>query len=222
MPPTQATTSPVPTSLHTSVSGCGSTPPNKWHTLATTFITLFAVLLALSTIALYRLHHRRERTATTTPTTSQTKKQEQDQDQTRVPNPHPFGSDPWRAHELAQVPAASGAALRIAGLEAQVVLLEERAGVLEGLAGLLERRNGDLRRENARLRLESGSGSGSGSGPRCMSSGGSVVESAAAAELSAVVTLDPDVVRRVYEEVHRPVRKPSLETGTATEDAGRH
>lgn len=95
-----------------------------------------------------------------------------------APNPHPFGSHAWRERELASVPSTALDALHIADLEAQNSLLEQRAEALEGLVDLCEGRNERLRRENAELRLGSGLG------------------------------LDEEAMRRVVEELHRPVRRP--------------
>ncbi|KAK7745885.1 hypothetical protein SLS53_002604 [Cytospora paraplurivora] len=100
----------------------------------------------------------------------------------RAPNPHPFGSDAWRDHELSSIPDSALDALRIADLEAQNNLLEQRAEALEGLVHLCEERNKRLHRENAELRLESDP------------------------------VLDEDVMRRVLEELHRPIQRPDSDS----------
>ncbi|KUI58289.1 hypothetical protein VP1G_05600 [Cytospora mali] len=142
--PNQAITS--PTTAPSQLSG--STPSDKWHTLAATFITLFTILLLASTLALCHIHRKNNtlqalanthHRITTIPNPK--------------PNPHPFGSDPWRAHELAKAPSSSRDALHIADLEAQNNLLGQRVDVLDGLVNMLKRQNRYVGQENAGLWL---------------------------------------------------------------------
>ncbi|KUI73817.1 hypothetical protein VM1G_09617 [Cytospora mali] len=149
MSPTMAPSQEIKSPTITPSQISGATPSEKWHTLAATFITLFTILLLLaSTLALCHLHRKNatlralKNTHGRITTIANSK-----------PNPHSFGSDPWRAHELAKVPSSSRDALRIADLEAQNNLLGQRVDVLEGLVDMLKRQNLHAGRENAGLRL---------------------------------------------------------------------
>lgn len=202
MSPTQPSIPPIPTTVHSQTST--SIPSSKWHTLAAIFLTLFLTLLLASTTALCHLHRRHTRLQAavngharthTTQDTTPGPSAAPGRDPGPGPNPHPFGSAPWRDHELARVPPASRDALRAADLEAQNDLLEQRAEVLEGLAEMLDRQNRRLGRENAGLRLD----------PYC-----------GAAAAGAVPDPEPEVLRRVYEEVHRPVERRAVVKKEAT------
>lgn len=167
--------SPIQTAASIAASSVQTSKPHplgSWHTVAAIFITFFILLLLASGAGLYHLTRQKASLEALSNGRNRIRVVSQ------ANNPHPFGSDAWREHEWAQVPASSRMALRVADLEAQNNLLEQRAEVLEGLNDLLEQQNKHLKQENAGLRYD------------------------------ANAALDPDVLQRVCEEIHRPIRRP--------------
>lgn len=203
----------APAALKQGSTSTNSPEPSIWHIIALLFIGLFIFTLLLSALFLRRLHRSKKRLEAQISdadadggSSSSSPLRDLSPSRRHGPhdnnNPHPFGTDAWRQLEDAWRQLEDARLTRAEQDALALADLEAQVAMLEEAGGYLDRSVALLEARNRELSLE------------------------LAEERRRYEPVDPEVMRRVYEDMHRPapaapvVEQPPAPTPNPTPNPG--